>query len=66
MLDNNLVLVNYLNLGFMVFLKNGSCFNEFLIYEVIIILLTDKNQIKELLIGVHNYLLLLMIIYLCR
>ena len=66
MVDNNLVLVNYLNLGFMVFLKSGSCFNEFLIYEVIIILLTDKNQIKELLTGVHNYLLLLMIIYLCR
>ena len=51
--DNDLALASFLILGFIVFLKNGSCFNEFLIWEAIIISLTDKNVIK---IKLKNYL----------
>ena len=45
--DNNLVLVNFLILGFIVFPQSGSCFNKFLICEAIIILLTNKKIKKS-------------------
>ena len=43
--DNNLALVNYLTLGFIVFPENGSCFNKFILFpcKLILISLRDKN-----------------------